>query len=70
MAKPTWNGGGGPIEKLGLNVGTGVIRKVPKPPHSYGSPAMDLKREAEQERRAAESGPTVPAVPAAPDDER
>lgn len=60
MAKPTWNGHGGPIEKLGLNVGTGVIRKVPKPPHPYGSPALDLKREEEALRLASEVDAQAP----------
>lgn len=53
--KPTWNGAGGPVEKVGLSISVGQIRRIPKPAHSYGSPAADLKKEEAEARRLAEA---------------
>lgn len=55
MRKRTWSGSGGIVEKVGVQFATGQIRKVPKPPHPYGSPAMDLKKEEAEERAKAEA---------------
>ena len=52
MPKPTSRGGSPIVEKVGVTVCVGQVRRVKPPPHPYGSPAMDLKKEqAEEERR-------------------
>lgn len=63
MPKPTWRGSGALVERVGINVSVGQIRRVPRPAHSYGSPAADLKKEqAEEEARLAAAALPVPGT--------
>lgn len=57
MPKKAWSGSGNVVESIGFTVSAGQLRRAPKPPHPYGSPAADLKREeAEAAQRALEAG--------------
>jgi len=54
--KTTWQGHGGPVERVGVAFNTRIMKKAPKPAHTYGSPAWELKREeAEKQRLEAEA---------------
>ena len=62
MPKPASHGGSPIIERVGISISVGQVRKVPRPAHSYGSPAMDVKKEAAEaeRRRAAEATGQAP----------
>jgi hypothetical protein len=45
MPKRTWGGSGNVVERVDVTIGVAQILKVPRPPHPYGSPAQDLKRD-------------------------
>jgi len=55
MPKMTWGGSGNVVENVDVSIGVAQIRRTPRLPHPYGSPASDLKREEAEARARKEA---------------
>ena len=65
--KTTWHGHGGPVERVGVSFNTRIMKKAPRPAHTYGSPAWELKREEAEKARLEAEAAAKAAPPAVPD---